>query len=122
MTELSAHLTSLGSGPPLICRLIQLAREQADLSQAVMAERLGLSRKGYAAYEHHRQPRPRRLEQIAAALGKPISFFSSNSEELQLLRHQQLLDQLLALKAEMQQLRHELTLQQQRAHATKPQD
>ena len=56
--------------PPPLCRLIREARTRVALiSQEEAARRLGLSLKGYRAYETFREPSVRRLRQIAGAFG-----------------------------------------------------
>lgn len=64
--------------PPPLCRRIRDARLHiAGISQEEAARRLGLSLKGYRAYETFREPRLRRLRQIAAAFGLDDNSFVS---------------------------------------------
>ena len=59
-----------------MCRRIREARETiAEISQEEAARRLGLSLKGYRAYETFRKPSPRRLREIAAAFGLNDDYF-----------------------------------------------
>lgn len=61
--------------PPL-CRRIRDARVGiAGISQEEAARRLGLSLKAYRAYEVFREPKLRRLRQIAAGFGLDEDFF-----------------------------------------------
>ncbi|HEX8751909.1 MAG TPA: helix-turn-helix transcriptional regulator, partial [Solirubrobacterales bacterium] len=48
---------------------IRAARQRAGVTQEELARRLGMSTKGYRAYESTREPVPERLAQIADALG-----------------------------------------------------
>jgi transcriptional regulator with XRE-family HTH domain len=47
---------------------IRAARERAGVTQEELARRLGMSTKGYRAYESHRHPTPERIQAIADAL------------------------------------------------------
>ena len=73
-------------------RLIALAREEANLSQPQLAERIGLKHpQSISNYERGVTEVPaRRIRQIAEATGKPISFFlgepPANPDDLQALR------------------------------------
>jgi transcriptional regulator with XRE-family HTH domain len=54
---------------------IQKAREQANLTQEVLAEMLNTNQQQINRFEHTHCPRIKDLAKIASALGKPICYF-----------------------------------------------
>lgn len=55
---------------------IKEAREEAGLTQEQIAPRVGISLSSYCRYEQGvTEPSVKRLQQIATATGKPLSFF-----------------------------------------------
>jgi len=59
-----------------IGRRIQAAREEAGLSQAELAQRIGCTQSALSNYELGKRRLPlATLEQIARALGRPLSYF-----------------------------------------------
>lgn len=68
--------------PPQLCRRIRRARVRlAAISQEEAARRLGLSLKGYRAYETFREPSIRRLRQIARVFGLDEDYFIRGEDE-----------------------------------------
>jgi len=67
----------MAMGQEELGRLIALAREEANLSQPELAERIGLKHpQSISNYERGvTEVPPGRLRKIAEATGKPISFF-----------------------------------------------
>ncbi|HEX8751911.1 MAG TPA: helix-turn-helix transcriptional regulator [Solirubrobacterales bacterium] len=59
---------------------LRAARERAGVTQEELARRLGMSTKGYRAYEAGRRPGEERLADIALALGVGVAdLFIDNS-------------------------------------------
>src|SRR5690242_14721791 len=67
----------MNTEPPVLCKRIRDARENADLSQEEAARRLNLSLNAYRAYETFREPKPPRLRQIAKIFGLDEDYFLS---------------------------------------------
>lgn len=102
---------------PPICRRIRATRERlkqeaeaeggraaaSEFSQEKVAQRVGVSLKGYRAYERTREPGYARRRQIAAALGLDSEYFEGDvATGLEDLRAE-----LAALRGEVAQLRRE---------------
>lgn len=66
--------------PKELARRVYKARMAAGLSQAEVAEKVGMTQTGVAAIEVGRSTRPRRLAEIAKVLNVPLSYFLGSGE------------------------------------------
>lgn len=107
LLDLMAEAGDLTNDVPAICRRVRELRESITdeetgkkLSQEKAASLLGLTLKGYSAYEHHREPTRARLREIAVAFGQPADYFerAEISEEVREAVREELLPLLDALR------------------------
>lgn len=66
--------------PKELARRMYKARLAAGLSQAELAEKVGMAQTGVAAIEIGRSTRPRKLAEIAKVLNVPLSYFLGSGE------------------------------------------
>lgn len=89
------HLLRMAIGQEEIGNRIREARERADLTQAALAQLIGLTSGGQQISRYERgliEVSPKRLRRIAEVTNQPMSFFVQEPQELE--RDQDVADRL----------------------------